>query len=93
MIGTTPMTRREMEFAEFLNVKHKWLVDTVHRVDMATIEVRLNDTSICTITRSLDFSEPPRITRNGMTYLSGEYTYCSENSLMQWFMLVADVLN
>ncbi len=79
--------RREIEMAEFLDVDYSWLVRSVRRIDEETLEVTVNDNSICTVKRSLDFMSPPEITRNSIRYL-GQNNWRPALTSIRWMIML-----
>ena len=80
--------RREDDFAQFLYTEYKWLITSVRRLADDKVELQLNDLSKCTVTRSLDFLEPPTICRNGCTFLGNGYTWSPELSSACWLKML-----
>jgi hypothetical protein len=71
----TGYSRREAEFGELVHADNSWLITSVQRISEDSVQLTLNDTSKAVITRSLNFAEPPVVSREGVTFIDGTRRY------------------
>jgi hypothetical protein len=76
----TGYSRREAEFGEFVHSDNSWLISSVQRIGKDSVRLTLNDGSTAVITRSLNFAEPPVVSREGVTFIDGTRRYKSDMS-------------
>jgi len=82
-VGTS---RREAEFGELLSTEYTHLITSVQRISEDSLQLTFNDTSTATLTRSLDYSQPPLLNREGVSYLGGD-KYKSTMTCAQWILI------
>lgn len=85
--------RRENEFYQFIDADYTWLVDTVSRIDVETLSVKLKSGQNVIIKRSIDFFKAPYISIDGNDSSS---KYAEEFSpaltCIKWLMMLLYVV-
>jgi hypothetical protein len=82
-VGTA---RREAEFGELLSMEYAWLIKGIQRISEDTVQITFNDSSCGTLTRNLNFAEPPVVRREGVLFLDGG-KYKPQMSCAHWLSL------
>ena len=82
-VGTS---RREAEFGELLSAEYAHLITSIQRISVDSLQLTFNDTSTATLTRSLDYSQPPLLNREGVSYLGAD-KYKSTMTCAHWILI------